>query len=155
MNLKREGAFLFAQINQIAGRIFSNILKEHKIDHITPAQGRILFVLWREDNIPIQKLVQETSLSKSTLTAMLDRLENAGHIKRVHSKTDRREVLIKLTEKDHELMETYAKVSGEMAAIVCRGFTEEELDDFEGKLRRIHKNLTDCETELRRNSKKS
>lgn len=151
--MKREGAFLLAQINQIAGRIFSNILKEHKIDHITPAQGRILFVLWRKDNIPIQRLVKETSLSKSTLTAMLDRLESAGHIKRVHSKTDRREVLIRLTEKDHKLMETYDRVSGEMAAIACRGFTEEELDDLEDKLRRIHKNLIDCEIELKQGGK--
>lgn len=157
MKLKREGAFIIARINQIAGRIFSNILKEHQIGDITPAQGRILFVLWRQDNIPIQKLVKETSLSKSTLTAMLDRLEDAGNIKRIHSKTDRREVLIKLTEKDQILMETYATVSEEMTSIACSGFTEEELDDLDGKLRRILENLVNYEVEMRQklNSRES
>jgi len=153
VKLKREGAFLIARINQAAGRIFANILREHKIGHITPAQGRILFVLWRKDNIPIQQLAKETSLSKSTLTAMLDGLERAGHIKRIRSKSDRREVLIKLTEKDHNLMDTYAKVSEEMTDIVCRGLSEEELDDLEDKLRKILDNLISCEAEMKQNSK--
>lgn len=153
MKLKREGAFIIARIHQIAGRVFSNILKRHNLGDISPAQGRILFVLWRKDNIPIQRLVKETSLSKSTLTVMLDRLEDAGHIKRVHSKKDRREILIKLTEKNQSLMETYAEVSEEIAAIACRGFTDEELDDIEDKLRRILNNLMNYEAKMKEKRK--
>ena len=153
MEMKREGAFIVARIHQISGRIFSSILKEHKLGDISPAQGRILFVLWRKDNIPIQRLVRETSLSKSTLTFILDRLEDAGHIKRVHSKEDRREILIQLTEKDRSLIETYAEVSEKITAIACRGFTEEELDDLEDKLRRILSNLMSYEVKIKENRK--
>ena len=150
MKLKREGAFLVARIHQIAGRIFSSILKKYDLGDISPAQGRILFVLWKNDNVPIQRLAKETSLSKSTLTVMLDRLEAMGHVRRVHSKTDRREILIQLTEKDQALMGTYARVSEEMASIACAGFTKEELDDLEEKLARILTNLASYEAEMKR-----
>jgi DNA-binding MarR family transcriptional regulator len=148
--MKREAAFLFARVHQVAGRIFADILKEHDLADISPAQGRILFVLWNGDNIPIQELAKKTSLSKSTLTVMLDKLETRGHVRRIHSATDRREILIQLTEKDHALMGTYAKVSAEFARIACKGFTEAELDDLEEKLGRILKNLTAHEAETKK-----
>ena len=49
MKHQREGGFLMAKIHQTAGRIFTRLLKEHGISEINPAQGRIMFVLWRED----------------------------------------------------------------------------------------------------------
>ena len=153
MKFKREGAFIVARIHQISGRIFSSILKEHNLGDISPAQGRVLFILWREDNIPIQRLVRETSLSKSTLTVMLDRLEDAGHIRRVHSKEDRREILIQLTEKDKSLKDTYTEISEEIATISCRGFTEKELDELEDSLRRILNNLIGYEAKMREKGK--
>ena len=81
MKHQSQGGFLIAKIHQLSGRIFSKLLKKHQIE-INPAQGRIMFVLWRNDNIPIQELAKKTSLSKTTLTSMLDRLEIMGYIVR-------------------------------------------------------------------------
>jgi len=141
MPQKREGGFLIAKIRQVSGRIFAQILKENGIDQINPAQGRILFVLWKKDEIPISELAKETQLSKSTLTSMLDRLEKAGHITRIRSEKDRRTILLKLTEKDKSLQKVYNKVSDEMTKIFYREFSQEEIDEFEGYLKRILTNL--------------
>ena len=139
---QREGGFLLAKIHQVSGRIFARILKEHGVD-INPAQGRILFALWKEDGIPISELARKTQLDKSTLTSMLDRLEKAGHITRIRPKKDRRTILIRLTEKDKNLHEVYNKVSEEMTGKFYKEFSREEIDEFENYLKRILANLAE------------
>jgi len=137
----RSGGFLISKIHQVSGRIFAGLLKKYKAEEINPAQGRIMFPLWKKDGISIKELARETALGKSTLTSMLDRLEREGHIKRVPSRKDRREILIHLTEKDRLLQEKYAKVSAHMNELYYRGFTEKEIGEFEGHLERILANL--------------
>ena len=95
MSAVRQGGFLIAKIHQLSGRIFARILKRNNIDQINPSQGRILFVLWNNDEISFNELAKKTSLGKSTLTSMLDRLEANGHLKRIPSSEDRRTILIK------------------------------------------------------------
>ena len=137
----RQGGFLIAKIHQSAGRLFAKKLKKYDLDRINPAQGRILFALWREDGISIQELATRTSLGKSTLTSMLDRLEDAGHLKRVPSEEDRRQIMIRLTEKDKKMQAVYNKVSREMAELFYHGFAPAEVDKFERSLERILANL--------------
>ena len=141
MKTQREGGFLIAKIHQLSGRIFARMLKEYEIE-INPAQGRIMFVLWRNDEIPISELAKKTSLEKSTLTSMLDRLEEAGYVARVPSKQDRRKILIRRTAKDKAWQKVYVQVSQEMTKLFYRGFSEKEIDEFEYYLRRIFDNLT-------------
>lgn len=141
MKKQREGGFLISKIHQLGGRIFSRMLKEYGIDEINPAQGRIMFVLWREDNIPINELAKKASLGKSTLTSMLDRLEKTGFIRRVPSRDDRRAILIQRTEKDKSFQERYVQVSQAMGRLFYDGFSAGEIDQFENYLKRIFKNL--------------
>jgi DNA-binding MarR family transcriptional regulator len=143
---QREGGFLIAKIHQVSGRIFAKILKKYGVD-INPAQGRILFVLWKKDEIPISELARKTQLDKSTLTSMLDRLEEEGHIIRMRPEKDRRTILIKLTEKDKSLQKMYSKVSDEMTSIFYREFSHNEIDKFENYLKRILVNLAQDQTQ--------
>ena len=138
----RQSGFMIAKIHQLAGRIFAKMLKEYDIS-INPAQGRIMFVLWQEDEIPIIELAKQTSLEKSTLTSMLDRLEEGGYITRVPSKKDRRKILIKRTEKDKAFQKLYMKVSQDMLQVTFKNFSEQEIDQFEKYLRRVFNNLSD------------
>ena len=137
----RQGGFLVSKIHQLSGRVFARKLREHGIDEINPAQGRILFVLWQEDGIPIRELARRTSLGKSTLTSMLDRLERAGELRRVSAAGDRRKTLICLTEKDRSMRETYDRVSAEMTDLYYAGFRPAEIDVFERGLARVLTNL--------------
>ena len=147
MKQQRKGGFLISKIHQLSQRIFAKILKDHKLDEFNPAQGRIMFVLWQKDNIPIHELVEKTQYSKSTLTSMLDNLEKAGFIKRVPSKEDRREILIALTEKNRLLQDKYVDVSREMGKLYYDRFSDKEIDDFENYLERILENLIEFDIE--------
>lgn len=144
MEQMRMGGYLISKIHQLSGRVFAKKLKSYKIDQINPAQGRILFALWQQDNIPIQQLSSKTALSKSTLTRMLDRLEETGHIKRSFPDDDRRKVLIQLTEQDRKMKQTYEEVSKDMVDLFYKGFSDNEIIEFEKYLDRVYNNLLKC-----------
>jgi len=139
---KRLGGFLISKIHQIAGRIFSKKLKSNDIN-LNSAQGRILFVLWKEDSLPINELARRTSLSKTSLTSMLCRLEELGHIIRKQSDIDKRSTILCLTKKNKALKNKYEKVSMEMTDLFYNGLKEKEIDLFEEYLKRILNNLED------------
>lgn len=142
---KTNGGFYISKIKQIQGRIFERLLTEHGIDEFNGAQGRILFVLWENDNIPIRELSERTGLAKTTLTSMLDRLEARGHVARVPDSSDRRAVRIKLTENAEKLQKSYREVSEEMNTIFYRGFSDDEILAFEKSLGKVLENLTERE----------
>jgi len=146
MTIHRQGGFLMSKIQHVSGRIFSRMLRRHDID-INPAQGRIMFVLWREDGLPIHELSRRTSLGKSTLTSMLDRLESAGLITRVRSETDRRVIVVTRTEADRSRQRTYEKVSEEMNRIYYANLSANDVDRFETTLETILENLNTYEAE--------
>ncbi|MEI7833956.1 MAG: MarR family transcriptional regulator, partial [bacterium] len=142
---KREGGFLIAKIHQIAGRVFARLLKEHGIEDINPAQGRILFALWQQDQVPIHVLARQTALKKSTLTSMLDRLEDDGFITRSVAPEDRRIVIVMLTDKSRYWQDIYTAVSDEMIGIFYAGMPVDEITIFEKQLKQILTNLTNYE----------
>ena len=142
LNRQSRGGFLISKVKQVQGRVFEKLLQEHNIDAFNGAQGRILFVLWGEDGIPISDLSQKTGLAKTTLTGMLDRLEGSGHVRREPDPADRRKVFIYLTDSARGLQDAYERVSERMNAIFYDGFSDAEIVAFEAALDRILYNLT-------------
>jgi DNA-binding MarR family transcriptional regulator len=139
--VSRNGGFLVSQIKQLGGRIFDRILVESKIDAFNGAQGRILYVLWQSDSIPIIELSRKTGLANTTLTSMLDRMEASGLIEREYDPKDRRKIQIKLAKKAREYRTAYDRVSKKMIDIYYEGFTDDEINEFEEYLTRVLDNL--------------
>lgn len=106
-----------------------------------PAQGRILFALWQHGPMSIQELSRRTSLGKSTLTSMLDRLESAGHLRRAADPADRRKIILHLTAQNHRLHRRYEQVSAEMTGLFYQGIPAAHVDQFELMLEKILANL--------------
>ena len=144
---KTNGGFLISKVKQIQGRVFERMLDENGISEFNGAQGRILFVLWEGDNIPISELSEKTGLAKTTLTSMLDRLERSGHIRREPDPADRRSVRICLTESAEALREKYERVSAMMSEVFYNGFSDDEILAFEKGLGKILENLIEKENE--------
>lgn len=151
---KNNGGFLISKVKQIQGRVFERMLDENGISEFNGAQGRILFVLWETDNIPISALSQRTGLAKTTLTSMLDRLESSGHIRREPDPDDRRTVRIRLTETAEALREKYERVSEMMNDVFYKGFSDDEILTFEKGLGKILENLIEKENENGQKSQK-
>ena len=89
--METRTGFLITQIKQVQGRVFQRLLEDCGVEEFNGPQGRILYVLWQEDNVPIAALVRKTGLAKNTLTVMLARMEAAGLVTRRESPQDRRQ----------------------------------------------------------------
>lgn len=136
-----QGGFLITKIKQLGDRIFEKVLSERNIDAFNGAQGRILYVLWQEDGVPIKTVSDQCGLAITSLTTMLERMEKQGLITRIQDPSDKRKTLLFLTDKARSLKNDYNEVSNQMGDIYYRGFSEEEIRQFEGYLDRVRNNL--------------
>ena len=139
--MRTNGGFQISKIKQLGDRVFEKILTAQGIEAFNGAQGRILYVLWQEDGVPIKTIAERCGLAITSLTTMLERMEKSGLIIRQQDSGDKRKILIFLTDKAKAMKEDYDAVSDRMSAIFYQGFTEEEIRNFEEHLERIRLNL--------------
>ena len=139
--MRISGGNRVSQIKRLSDRIFERILAEKNIDAFNGAQGRILYVLWQEDNISLRDIAERTGLAPTTLTSMIDRMESAGLVSRLPDKADRRRTFLVLTDMSKGLYKDYQDVSSKMSRIFYEGFSEAEIAQCEGLLERIYNNL--------------
>jgi len=149
-NGRTEGGTLISQIHQVCQRVWYAVLSRNGLEDLAGARGRVIFALWNEDNIPIKKLVEKTSLDKATLTGIIDRLERDGFVKRIPSQKDKRITLISRTGKDEIFKEKVPQVSDQQNELFYKGFSTREIEDFENYLKRILENCKEAETESTR-----
>lgn len=131
-----------AQIKFLQGRIFQQLLKKHTNADLNSSQTNIIFVLWQEDDINISQLSQRTNLAKTTLSSMLDRLENAGLLIRIPNPDNRREIKVRLTQQCRLLREGCIQAYNEMSGINFAGFSSQEREELMKGLDKLYTNLS-------------
>lgn len=134
--LETKGGFYITQIKQRQERIFERLLREDGIE-ISGGQGRILFVLWKNDHMTVSEISKATSLAKNTVSIVVDGMVQRGIVERNINPDNRRQTIISLTEYAKNLQERYEQVSQRMNRLFYQGFTEKERKEFEQYLARI------------------
>jgi DNA-binding MarR family transcriptional regulator len=93
---------------------------------VTPVQYALLKVLWEQDHQSGAELGERLVLDSATMTGLLDRLENAGLIKRQADATDRRMNRIVLTDRGRDLQEPLDREMDQMNQDFLGGFSPED-----------------------------
>jgi MarR family transcriptional regulator, organic hydroperoxide resistance regulator len=137
----REGGKLLSQAQQLSSRAFAKILKKHGVSELSPGQGRIVYELWKADELSQSELAARTKLDKSTMALMLERLEATGQVKRVPDPEDARRRLVRATDANRAMNRAYEAASKEITELFYRGMKKPEIDAFEETLRKIISNL--------------
>lgn len=101
---------------------------------VTPAQYALLKVLWEQDNQSGAELGERLVFDSSTMTGLLDRLENAGLIKRQADATDRRMNRIVLTDRGRDLQAPLDREMDQMNQDFLGGFSPEETQRLKSTL---------------------
>ena len=83
------------------------------------------------------RLGNELSLSSGAMTARLDKMEDAGLLRRLPDPDDRRGVLIELTDKGRDLWEESVAVQAEKESTVAATLDDDEKDQLNDLLRRL------------------
>lgn len=138
--METKGGFYITQIKQLQDRIFERLLLENGIE-ISGGQGRILFILWKTDNLTISEISEKTSLAKNTVSVVINGMVNKGIVKRNINPKNRRQTIVSLTDYAKSLQAKYEAVSQQMNILFYQGFSEEEQKQFEQYLARILETL--------------
>ena len=83
------------------------------------------------------ELASDLELSSGAMTSRLDRLEEAGLVRRLPDPEDRRGVVVELTEKGREAWDTAANVQGRREAFFARTLTKPEQKQLNVLLRKL------------------
>ena len=115
--------FLLTQAQQ---KVFKYLKSELDPFNLTPVQYGVLQCLWDEGSQTPKQIGNILSLDGSTITGILDRLENKAFLMRDTCKEDRRTIKVELTEKGSELREPIGKIIEEVNKKVLKQFSLEE-----------------------------
>ncbi len=139
--METKGGFYITQIKQLQDRIFERLLMENGIE-ISGGQGRILFILWKNDHLTISEISRATSLAKNTVSIVVEGMVNKNILERHTNPENRRQTIVSLTDYARSLQEKYEAVSQKMNGLFYQGFSEKEQKEFEACLARILDTLT-------------
>lgn len=139
---KHYGGTLISQVKQLQDRAFNKILKEEGIYEFNGQQGRILFALWKNEKLSLIKLSRRTSLAKTTLSAMVERMKNEGLLIVEGSKEDKRSLVIYLSDKSLSLEEKINKATKKISDIFYKDFSEAEANELDRLLGKAKENLS-------------
>jgi len=85
---------------------------------ITEQQGRVLRVLWEQEQVTFKVLSELTLIPAPSLVGIVDRLQSSGLVVRRRSETDRRKVYVSATPKGVEFeTEIMPRVASEYVAL--------------------------------------
>ena len=146
--MKSNFGFYISRIKQINTRLLNKLLAQKNITAFNGEQGRILHVLWENDGISNQELSKRSGLAMSSLTTMLERMEEKNLLTRKGCPKDKRKCLLFLTEHANSLKKEHDEISDKMTKLSFEGISEDERLTFEKTLENILYNLEKAEQEF-------
>ncbi|MEU9474786.1 MarR family transcriptional regulator [Streptomyces sp. NPDC048191] len=108
-----------------------------------PGQELVMMSLWESGPARQSDLIRMLGLDPSTVTKMLQRLEQAGHVRRLPDPADRRAVLVEATESGTRLLTEVERAWGALEDRSLAGLAPAEREQLLTLLGRVEANL--CE----------
>jgi DNA-binding MarR family transcriptional regulator len=115
-------------IKRVMSRIKQEVGNHFKEMNLTGPQGILMGTLAHHGEMKVSELSEKLELSNSTVSGILDRLENQGFIERTRSKKDRRVVYIKVTDEFRKQSKKQFDEVNRLVEQMMDKATPEELD---------------------------
>jgi DNA-binding MarR family transcriptional regulator len=131
--------------------VTSQIVAGHFGLHTTDL--RVLDIIFMRGKVLAGELATATGLSSGSVTALIDRLVNAGYVERQDDATDRRKVWVCSRKDAIEPIAMMFMPSQQRMFELWRTFTAKELDTIASFLERTTKLAAECAEEIRQQAK--
>jgi len=131
---------LLAQVSQIF-RSVSDAFTD-QVD-IPRGQAGVLCVVAKQDGLTQTEIADQLSVQGATVTNMLQRLEEAGLVRRRRDPEDNRLVRVYLTEQGRQKECSINEQFGNMQELIFKGISEEERANLRRWLHQIIMNISD------------
>lgn len=113
-NIEGPEKYICFQLNKVRRKIQRYYENKLAPFNITPTQFYVLSALWDNDEIKFKDLASRLDMDGSTLTGILDRMEKTGFIERKKDPSDRRSILVCLTDKAKEIRPQMIEMAQEL-----------------------------------------
>ena len=133
---------LYRAANAVRVHLTNTVLRQHGL---TWTGFVVLWVVWIWDGMETRRAAESAAISKATLTGVVKTLEARGLLTRRVSGTDRRLVILELSDAGTELMTTLYPVFNAAEAEVVASLSGQNLTVMTDSLRQI---VTDLDGEI-------
>ena len=133
---------LYRAANAVRVHLTNTVLRQHGL---TWTGFVVLWVVWIWDGMETRRAAESAAISKATLTGVVKTLEARGLLTRRVSGTDRRLVILELSDAGTKLMTTLYPVFNAAEAEVVASLSEQNLTVMTDSLRQI---VTDLDSEI-------
>lgn len=132
---------LISKIRTKVNRHIELEMSRHGLGGIATSHGDILYALFGRQRMTMAELAEKIGRDKSTITALVRKLEGLGYIQRKRSTEDTRIVYVTLTQKGVSLKPVFDRISDEIIKTFYRGIPERDKEELLRILEAIYNNL--------------
>ncbi|HAR79549.1 MAG TPA: hypothetical protein DCR21_01840 [Succinivibrionaceae bacterium] len=111
------------------------------ITDILPCHGDILYACFKKPGIKVTEIAKLTHRSKSTVSAMVDKLRALGYLEKLADKNDPRAICIHPSKKALAMSEVFENISSKMNASFENKLSLEEIQTLESLLAKALQSL--------------
>lgn len=117
-----------ASIHNSSNKLIVEELKKHNLEGLAPSHGDILVHLYEhEDGVPMNKITASINKDKSTVTALVNKLEKLELLEKFKNENDSRSTMVKLTQKGLDTKPIVMEnISKKLLDITYENFTKKE-----------------------------
>lgn len=130
-------------------RIVSNLLERYSENNIRMPQSKnitsmVVGFIYRSGDKPVTQrdICEEFNMSRSSVTGLIDRMEQKEIVERISFDKDARKKRIVLTEKCRRNCKTVFQSLKELERTITDGMSEEEIKQFNRLLDKVAENIT-------------
>lgn len=136
-----EDASVFIVLHQLLHLSKYQAMKRMETLGLKPSQAGILFILNCEGELSQRSLADKIGIKPPSMTVALRKLEERGYIRKEQDEKDQRIVLIRLSEKGRECIESLKGIMSDMEEVLYQGITPEEMMLFRRLVLEMRENL--------------
>ena len=126
--------FLLAKAHQRGYALFKERLSPYRL---TPQQFFLLAFLWKQDALSQAELSEKSTIDRTTMGGLVDRLEKDGLVERLPHPDDRRAYRICLTERGQSLEEELCAVARQVRERFLAPLNREEQETLRSLLEKL------------------
>ena len=139
--MKHDAVMLMGRIHDLTQKWLRGELVAAGLSGIVPSHGDVLALLFMKGEATMHELAAFAHRTRPTTTVLVDKLEEAGLVRRMQSEDDARSVVVVLTAEGEALRGSFAAISKKLASRVYSPLSKDEGEMLEKLLNKVLSNL--------------
>lgn len=137
MDREREVLRALTILLKASGSVTNMLKKDMQSYGLNPTEFTVMEVLFNKGEQPIQIIGNKVLLASSSITYVIDQLENKNLVERKVNENDRRVTLVSLTKEGHQLMEDIFPQHTDIICDLFSGVSDEDLLKFSENMKSV------------------